>query len=32
MGVKNESCIQGLTNIQGNIPSGYTDLNNLSNF
>ena len=32
MGVKNESCIQGLTNIQGNIPSGYTDLNNLANF
>ena len=29
---RDESCIQGLTKVQGNIPSGYTDLNNLSNF
>ena len=28
----NESCIQGLQSIQGNIPSGFSDLNNLSQF
>ena len=29
---KDESCIQGLTKIQGNVPKGYTDLNNLASF